>query len=166
MKKFYLLLTLLLVAFVGHARVVTWTYSKDFPGGVLETTTNGATIKFTPGKVNTNIYVQNDHIRLYATGTFTISISSGTFNSITINYYKKETTNTISTPGGTIDNSQINTTAFNEATWTPAGDEQSVTFTVDAKVTEDDGKVFFSGQARINSIVVNYTAATECADPT
>ena len=88
MKKIYLLLTLLLVAFVGHARLVTWTYHEDFPNGVLEKTTDGATIKFTPGKVNTNIYVQDDHIRLYATGTFTISISSGTFNSITINYNK------------------------------------------------------------------------------
>ena len=96
MNKFYLLLTLLLVAFVGHARLVTWTCHKDFPKGVLEKTTDGATIKFTPGKVNTNIYVQNDHIRLYATGTFTISISSGTFNSITIKYYKYNEENTIS----------------------------------------------------------------------
>ena len=159
MKKFYLLLTLLLVAFVGHARVVKWTCYEDFPNGVLEKTTNGATIKFTPGTVNTTILVQNDHIRLYATGTFTISISSGTFNSITINYYKYKEINTISTSVGTnagkIDDSNIDTTSFKKATWTPAGDEQSVTFTVDGEY----------GHARINSIVVNYTAATDCADP-
>ena len=35
MKKFYLLLTLLLFAFVGQARVVKWTYRADFPEGVL-----------------------------------------------------------------------------------------------------------------------------------
>ena len=161
MNKFYLLLTLLLVAFVGHARVVTWTYHEDFPNGVLEKTTDGATIKFTPGKVNTNIYVQDDHIRLYATGTFTISISSGTFNSITINYnkYKATTTvdNAISASVGTIDNTAIGTTTtvFNKATWTPAGEEKSVTFTVGGA----------SGHAKISSIVVNYTAANECADP-
>ena len=170
MKKFYLLLTLLLVAFVGHARVVKWTYPADYPGGVLEKTTDGATIKFTPGTVNTNILVLNDHIRLYATGTFTISISSGTLNSITINYnkYKATTTttttttttvdNAISASVGTIDNTAIGTTTtvFNEATWTPAGEEKSVTFTVGGA----------SGHAKISSIVVNYTAATECADPT
>ena len=112
MKKFYLLLTLLLVAFVGHARVVKWTYPADYPGGVLEKTTDGATIKFTPGTVNPNIYVQDDHIRLYATGTFTISISSGTLNSITIKYYKYNEENTISASVGKIDNSNIDTTSF------------------------------------------------------
>ena len=159
MKKFYLLLTLLLVAFVSRATVVTWTYPENYPGDAKAETTNGATIKFTKGGTATNANF-TDHIRLYGGGKFEISISSGTFNSIKINYRKDKATNTISAPKeiGTIDDSKINTTAFNEATWTPTGTEQSVTFTVGGK----------SGHARINSIVVDYGegGVTTCATPT
>ena len=159
MKKIYLLLTLLLVAFVSRATVVTWTYPDNYPGDAKAETTNGATIKFTKGGTATNANF-SDHIRLYGGGKFEISISSGTFNSIKINYRKDKTTNTISAPKeiGTIDNSKINTTAFNEATWTPKGTEKSVTFTVGGS----------SGHAKIQKIIVDYTAevATTCATPT
>ena len=146
MKKFFLLLTTLVLGF-GQLFADEVTFSASDLRATLQGNTSIAipyTWKVSPYHVSVNIAKQNateaslgvgNTINMNNTFQFTVSIAgSGTLNSIKI----------YTSPNGHVGNATASTGTYSSGTWDPEGDTRSVTFTV-------------SGNFNLSMITVDYT---------